>query len=353
MAFSTKDYRQIKADILRDISNQRADAYVGDDSDFALRANATGASIEGLYEHQKWVARQIFPDTADADILETKHANPRGIFLKIASNATGSIRFSGAAGSPIPIGAEAVSIGGLSFLTTASGVIGAGGSIDIAAKAALAGLSGNLTAGTALTLTAAPNGVQSQAIIVSMAGGTDVETPASLLARVLFDMRMPPAGGAQHDYYKWALEVAGVTDAYVFVQRRVINGVDVVIETTGGLPSAQLISDVTAYINSKRPPCVDLLVMAPTLVSVNVTGTLVLSGVTLSDALIGISSVLQAYFTSLQVGDVVRRTRLESLITSVKGVLDVTLTSPLANVVPLADATHSERAVLGTVGLTL
>ena len=353
MAFATKDYRQIKADILRDISNQRADAYVGDDSDFALRANATGASIEGLYEHQKWIYKQIFPDTADADILETKHANPRGIFLKSASRSTGTIRFTGIVGASVPIGTEIRNVIGLSFVTTVAGVIGSGGSVDIAAQAMLTGLSGNQNPGDALTLTSAPNGIQSQVLIVSMTGGTDVETPESLLARVLFDMRMPPAGGAQHDYYKWAMEVSGVTDAYVFVQRRVINGVDVVIETSGGLPSAQLISDVTAYINSVRPPAVDLLVIAPTLVSVNITGTLVLSGVTLSDALIGIESVLQAYFASLQVGDVVRRVKLESLITSVKGVLDVTLTSPLSNVVPLADATHSERAALGTIGLTL
>ena len=353
MAFATKDYRQIKADILRDIANQRPDAYVGDDSDFALRANATGSSIEGLYEHQKWIYRQIFPDTADADVLETKHANPRGITIKAASKATGTIRFTGAVGSPVSIGTEAKNVAGVSFLTTAAGVIGSGGTVDIAASAALAGITGNQAAGVALTLTAAPNGVQSQATIVNMTGGADIETPESLLARVLFDMRMPPSGGAQHDYYKWAMDVAGVTDAYVFVQRRVINGVDVVIETNGGLPGAQLISDVTAYINSRMPPCVDLLVLAPTLVSVNVTGTLVLSGVTLTDALAGINAVLQAYFASLQVGEVVRRVKIESLITSVKGVLDVTLTSPLANVVPLADSTHSERAVLGTVGLTL
>lgn len=355
MAFVTKDYRQIRADILRDIANNKnaVNAYVGDDSDYAIRANATASSIEGLYEHQQWIARQIFPDTADIDVLETRHAAPRGINRKGAAFATGTIRISGSVGSTVPIGTEAKSNSGLSYLTTAAGVIGIGGSADIAAKAALPGMAGNQSAGSALTLTAAPRGTQSQAAIVGMTGGTDIETPDSLLARVLFDIRLPPSGGAKHDYYKWALEVPGVTDAYVFVQRRVINGIDVVIETNGGLPSAQLIIDVTAHINANCPPCVDLLVMAPTLLPVNIAGQLVLSGTTLPDALVGINSMLQAYFATLQVGDVVRRVKLESLITSVKGVLDVTLTSPLANVVPRADNTHSELAILGTVALTL
>lgn len=353
MPFPTKDYRQIRADILRDIANQRPDAYVGDDSDFAVRANASASGIEGLYQHQQWIARQIFAGTADADILETQHANPRGIFYKAASVSTGMVRFTGAVGSAVPIGTETRNNSGLAFVTTVAGVIGAGGTADIAAKAVLAGISGNQAANTALTLSAAPNGVQSQASIVTMTGGTDIETDATLLARVLYDKRLPPMGGAKHDYYKWAMEVPGVTDAYVFTQRRVINGVDVVIETEGGLPGAQLIADVLAHIDAQRPPCVDLLVMVPTQVAVNIAGVLTLSGITLAEAIVRVNSVLQAYFATLHVGDVVRKVKIESLITGIKGVVDVALSSPSANVVPLADATHSEIAILGTVALTL
>lgn len=350
--FPSKDYRQIRADILRDIANQQPDAYVGDDSDFAVRANATASSIEGLYQHQQWIARQIFPDTADSDNLELKHANPRGIFRKVASFATGSVHFTGTAGSAVPIGTEVKNNSGIAFVTTAAGVIGGGGTADIAAKAVLAGISGNQSASAALTLSAAPEGVQSQASIVSMTGGTDIEGDAALLARVLFDMQLPPMGGAKHDYYKWAMAVPGVTDAYIFVQRRVINGVDVVIETAGGLPGAQLIADVLAYIEAERPPCSDVLVMAPTLVTVNIAAALTLSGITLAEATARINSVLADYFSALHVGDPVPRAKLTSLMMGIKGVTDVNLTAPAANVVPLADATHSEIAVLGTVTLT-
>jgi len=352
MPYTTPDYRQIRADILRDIANQLPSAATGADSDFAVRANATASSIEGLYEHQKWIVRQVFPDTADSDYLE-RHASLRNIPRKAASAATGTVHFSGTVGSAVPIGTEAKTNDGIAFVTTAAGVIGAGGTVDIAAQAVLAGLAGNQSASAVLTLSAAPGGVQSQATIVTMTGGTDIETDAALLARVLYDIRLPPAGGAKHDYYAWAMEVPGVTDAYVFTQRRAINGVDVVIETSGGLPSAQLIADVTAYIDTQRPPCVDLLVMAPTLVVVDIAAALTLSGTTLADATTRINSVLTAYFATLHVGDAVTRARLITLMMGVKGVVDVSLTTPAANVVLLADTTHSEIAVIGTVGLTV
>lgn len=351
MPFTTPDYRQIRADILRDIANQLPAAATGDDSDFAVRANATASAVEGLYEHQQWLVRQIFPDTADADTLE-RHASLRAITRKVAAFSTGVVQFSGTVGSAVPIATEAKTNDGVAFVTTAVGVIGAGGTADIAAQAVLAGVSGNQAAAAPLALTAAPAGVQSAATIVSMTGGADIETDAGLLARLLFSLRQPPMGGAAHDYFTWAMEVPGVTDAYVLTQRRVINGVDVVIEAVGGPPSAQLIADVTAYINNVRPVCVDLLVMAPQLVAVNITAALTLSGTTLAAATTRINTTLAAYFSSLRVGDDVTRARLITLMMEVTGVVDVNLTAPAANVVILADATNSQLATLGTVTLT-
>jgi len=349
--FTTPDYRQIRTNILRDIANQRPDACVGDDSDFAMRANATASAVEGLYQHQQWVVRQLFPDTADSDYLE-RHASLRNIARKSAAVATGTIRFSGVASSAIAIGTEAKTTSGVAYLTSAAGVIGVGGTVDIAAQASVAGLIGNQAADTALTLSAAPAGVQSAASIVTMTGGADAESDSDLLARVLYDMRLPPMGGAKHDYYAWAMAVPGVTDAYVFAQRRALNAVDVVIEAAGGLPSAQLLADVTTYIDAQRPPCVDLLVMSPSLIAVNVVAVLTLSGITLVDATTRINSLLQSYFATLHVGNPVHAARLVSLMMSIGGVADVALTTPAANVVILADATHSELAVLGTVTLT-
>lgn len=351
MPYSTPDYRQIRADILRDIANQQPGASTGADSDFAVRANATGSAIEGLYQHQQWIVRQIFPDTADSDYLE-RHASRYGIYRKAASAATGIVRFTGTAGSAVLIGTEGKLNNGLAFVTTAAALIGAGGTVDIPAKAVMAGQAANQLAGTTLTLSAAPASVQSQASIVSMTGGADVEGDVDLLVRLLIRIRLPPAGGAVHDYAAWALEVPGVTDAYIYPQRRAANSVDVVIEAAGGLPSAQLIADVMAHIDGLRPCSADVLVIAPQLLVVNIAAALTLSGTTLALATARINSVLQAYFAALHVGDVVRRVKIESLIMGISGVVDVNLTSPAANVVPLIDAVHSQIAAPGTVILT-
>lgn len=351
MPYTTPDYRQIRADILRDITNQLPTAATGADSDFAIRANAAASAVEGLYQHQQWIARQIFPDTADSDYLE-RHASLRNITRKSASAATGSVHFSGTVGIAVPIGTELKTNSGISIVTTTAGVIGAGGTVDIAAKAALAGLAGNQAAASVLTLSAAPSGVQSQAAIVTMTGGTDIESNAELLVRLLVDIRLPPAGGATHDYAAWALEVPGVTDAYIFTQRRTANSVDVVIETLGGVPSVQLIADVLAHIETMRPCCVDVLVMAPSLVVTNIAAALTLSGTTLAIATVRINTLLTAYFNSLHVGQTVTRAKLITLMMDVSGVVDVNLTLPAANVVLLADATHSQLASLGTVALT-
>ncbi|WP_230478800.1 baseplate J/gp47 family protein [Kingella kingae] len=75
---------------------------------------------------------------------------------------------------------------------------------------------------------AAPAGVQSDCVITAQ-GGTDAESDASLLARLLERLRRPPAGGNQYDYKNWALSVDGVSSAYVYPLRRGLGTVDIAI----------------------------------------------------------------------------------------------------------------------------
>ena len=49
-----------------------------------------------------------------------------------------------------------------------------------------------------------------------LAAGSDAETDESLRARVLRRIQKPPQGGAGYDYVAWALEVPGVTRAWVY-----------------------------------------------------------------------------------------------------------------------------------------
>lgn len=351
MPFSTPDYQAIRDAILRDIANQLPDAATGSDSDYAIRANAVAAAIEGIYQHQQWVARQILPDTADADYLE-RWASLYKLTRKAANLASGTITFSGTVGANVPIGTEARSAEQIAYLTTAADVIGAGGTVDIAAQAVVAGQSGNADAATALTLTSAPSGVDSAATIVAMTGGAEVESDADLLARLLARIQAPPHGGAKHDYEAWAREIAGVDRAYVFPLRRGLGTVDVVPMPASGLPSAQLLSDVQDYIDDVRPVTADFLALAPAEVQVDVTATLTLSGVTLADVTTEINTALSAYFATLGPGDTAVLTRIATLIGSVDGVADFVLAAPAANVTTTVDDTTVELATLGTVTLS-
>ncbi|MEW9901047.1 baseplate J/gp47 family protein [Chitinivorax sp. PXF-14] len=353
MALTVPDYSIIRDAILRDIASQLPGANVALDGDYAVRANATAAAVEGLYQHQQWLARQILPDTADSDYLE-RHASLRGLTRKPAVAASGSIVFSGTAGSSVPLGTEAKTVAGVAYLTTVSGTIGAAGTVSLAASASIAGAAGNQPAATALTLTAAPVGVLSAASIASMSGGGDIEADAALLARLLFMLRNPPCGGAAHDYYSWAMSVAGVGAAYVYPNRRGLGTVDVIVQATaGGMPGAPLLASVQTYLDSVRPVQGDCLVLAPTAVPVAITATLTLQpGAVSGTVQAAVTTALAAYFNGLKPGDTVYLSRIRALISDTAGVLDFSLTAPGANVTTLVDATHSQLATLGAVTLS-
>jgi uncharacterized phage protein gp47/JayE len=267
--------------------------------------------------------------------------------LKAAAAATGTINFSGTVGMAIPLGTEAKSAGGLAFLTTAAAVIGVGGTATVAAQASEPGVASNLAAGTALTLSSPPDGIQSAATVAAMSGGSDIETAAELLARLLFVLRNPPCGGATHDYFTWAIEIPGVAKAWPIVQRRNTRSVDVAIWAEGGAPSQALIDQVYAHIDAKRPPCGSLMVFAPQSVPVAFSGALVLSGTTKAIASAAIDTALAAYFESLGVGDTAILNTARRQIALISGVVDFTLDAPLANTVALVDSGHVQRCTYG------
>lgn len=350
--FPTPDYSTLRASLLRDIANQLPDAATDSDSDFAIRANAVAAALEGLYQHQQWIIRQILPDTADADYLE-RWASLFNINRKAAVSASGTITFTAATNGAIAIGTEAKTPDGVAFVTTAGGLITAGASLTLAARAVVPGITGNIVANTALTLTAAPAGVNSGCVVATaMTGGMDVEQDGALLSRLLARLRNPPHGGNASDYLAWALAVPGVTEAYIYPMRRGLGTVDVVIEgANGGLPSAQLITDTQTAINAVKPVTASCLVLAPVLVPVAITATLTLSGTTLATATTAINAALATYFAQLKPGDSVIKTRIAALIADTTGVVDFNLTAPAANVATLVNANAVQLASLGVVTL--
>lgn len=353
MPYATPDYEAVRDAILRDVANQQPDAATGADSDLFIRAAGVAASIEGLYQHQAWLARQILPDLADTEWLE-RHASLRGLARKPAAYATGTLTFAGTPGASIPLGTQARTVAGVLYATTLADVLDGAGAATIAAQAVEAGAAGNFLTGASLTLVSAPSGVSSIATGSAMTGGADIETDAELRTRLLDLIRNPPHGGAAHDYVRWANEMTGVDAAWCYPLRRGIGTVDVVIlPEGGGVPSGGLIAETATYIAGLRPVTADVLVMGPTAVPVAVTATLTLTGaVSLTDIQAFAAVDLAAYFAGLAPGATAFRSQILAILATQTGVADVSLSAPAANVATLVDATHVELSTLGTVTLT-
>lgn len=353
MAYTTPNHAQIRDSILTSMLGLNSQIAVDADSDFYLRASGEASAVEGLYQHQAWIAKQIFPDTSDIEMLE-RHCAQRLIKRKAAIAATGTIRITGTAGADVPIYTQANDSNGLSYQTTVAATVGVGGSVDIAAVALLPGSLSNQSNNTAVTLTDAPIGVDSSAVLLTMGSGADVESPVALLARYLDIIRYPAAGGNKFDWRRWAKAVDGVVDAFVYDLRRGNGTVDVAIISTTGLPSAQLLADVAAYVDSVRPVGLrGWSIISPTAIAINVAANVTLTGSrSMAQVLADFTAALAIYINTKPPGTPILKSRIETILSNIEGVKDRVLTSPAANVAPVVDVTHLEWAQLGTVNLT-
>lgn len=353
MPYPIPTLEQVRAAILTDWRNADNLVTVTVDSDNYIRASGIASAITGLYQFGTWGINQFFPDTADAENL-ARFASVHGITRRPAVGAIGAIRFSGTIGATVPLATIVQSADGRQFQTTAVATIDGAGTVSAAAAAVNVGPIGNLADNTPGVLQAAPVGIDAAALLLQMGGGVDQEALAALLARVLDHLRQPPAGGNKYDYPRWAMDVPGVTAAFLYPTRRGIGSADVAILSNGLPPSDALRLAVAAYIDERKPVEADCMVLAPQLVPVDITATLVLeSDADLGTVLDKANSGLTAYFTSLKPGDLARRSRIQTILGDIDGVIDYTLTAPAGNVVTLVDHTHVQMPSLGAVAIGL
>ncbi|ACO74972.1 Probable phage FluMu protein gp47 [Laribacter hongkongensis HLHK9] len=276
--------------------------------------------------------RQIFPDTADREYLEL-HALLRGLRRKPATAAQGVMRLQGAAGSFVPAGLVA-RLGERTWRTPGGGQVN--------------------EAGALVELASPPSGVSGQATLVSMVGGVNEEADSELLARLLELIRRPPAGGNRYDYRRWAMEVPGVSNAFVYPLRRGLGTVDVVIMSADGLPSQETIQATQAHIDDLRPVTAkSSLVLAATEKPAAVTVRVLLDGLTLDAARAQIHAALTGYFALLAPGEVAVKSQLEALVSNIAGIVDRQMTAPAGNVVPAVNDSAVEWVRLGVVTVEL
>jgi uncharacterized phage protein gp47/JayE len=239
-----------------------------------IARSLAGASHE-LHGHLDYIARQVIIDTADGELLE-RWANVWGVRRKPAEFAVGSVTFTGTPGSDIPVGTILQRQDGARFDTTAAGRIPSGGSVTVAVRAEEAGSAGNTAAAITLTMQQPISGVQVSAATAAggISAGSDAEADEPLRERLLSRIQEPPQGGAAADYVNWALEVPGVTRAWVYPQEMGLGTVTVRFvrdDDEDIIPDETEVQAVQDYIDARRPVTADLYVVAPTPVPLDMT----------------------------------------------------------------------------------
>lgn len=161
-----------------------------------------------------WQARMAVPVTARGEFIDS-WAALRGVYRKAAAYASGTITVSGGTpGVVIPALTELQSSVGTVYAVGDGATIDINGNASLTAGASVRGSVGNLDSGALLRFSTNIYGVPDTATVVTMTGGTDLESDDALLTRMLQVWAAPPQGGDLTDYQRWALEVPQVTRAW-------------------------------------------------------------------------------------------------------------------------------------------
>lgn len=310
-------------------------------------ARMHAGAMHGLYGYLDWLAAQLMVDTAELEHLE-RWASIWGVARKAAAKASGSATLSGTDGVTVPAGTVLARADGIEYTTDSDATIAAG-TVNATVTAQEGGAAGNAAAGTQLNLVSAIAGIQSAAVVATggLTGGTDTEADEDLRTRVLRRIQRPPHGGADFDYVTWALEVAGVTRAWVYPGELGLGTVTVrfMMDDTyaDGIPQAADVQAVQDHIDAVRPVTADLSVVAPVAVPLDMTIQLSPNTVAVQQAVE--QEILDLLQREAEPGATILLSRLNEAVSIASGEQDHVI------VTPATDVTHtaSQIAVPGLI----
>ena len=303
----------------------------------AVRLYALAAQVYGLYAELDWTRKQCFPQTATGEALD-KHGFLRGLTRQAATKAEGKLRFSVqvAAGEdlPIPKGTMGLTAGQVAFETVEEAVLSAGSlSVDVMAQAVEAGPSGNTAVGLIRTMSVAPAGIAACTNPATFTGGREEEEDEAFRARILATYRQLPNGTNAAAYAQQTLAVEGVCAVNVLPKKRGLGTVDVVITSAGGVPGTALVEQVQGVLEEQREIAVDVKVMAPETVTVD----LILSvkpkeGLLPGPVIDRVKAALRAWFDGSLLGQDVLLAQIGQKIFAVDGVANYQIQGPVNDV---------------------
>ncbi len=255
MAFESPGLSILRQRIASDIerhSHQKASSR--GDIYFPLSQALAGAA-HSLHGHLAYNEAQIFDKSCDDQNL-LRRAAEIGIFQIPAVRAQGSATVKGNLGAVITAG-ELLQDDQQNIYSVKTDITLTSGTAIIELLAQSIGIDGNLTANTQLGFLNTILELESNAAVIEMSGGADVETIKRVRSRLDERRKHPPMGGNRYDYESWA------TQAHVDITRAwcVPNGLGigtvlvrfVTDNLASAIPTQAHVDAVQSYIDTVRP----------------------------------------------------------------------------------------------------
>lgn len=324
------------------IQRNRSEIEIGlDGTDARLRrsvedtfARVIGGTSHSIHGHQKYIARQIIPDTADDDFTR-RWAAIFGLTQTAAVQSAGSYTFDGVDTTVIPAGTVLLREDGTEYTTDALATI-SGTTVTTDITAVDGGLDGNAAVGVKLNLATPITDITSEGTVAGdgLINGSDIEDiQLRLKPRMLLRIANAPKGGGPTDYEQVALAISGVTRAFEFGAHTGLGTVGLYFvqdDLADPIPLAAKVAEVQAALDAFAPITVVVTAIAPTASDLDPSITIVPDNATTQAA---VTAELEAMLLrEAEPGGTTKLSQIQTAIGIATGITDFTITSPAADV---------------------
>ncbi len=236
----------------------------------AAMSRAIAGASHVLHGHIVFVSRQIFPDQAEAELLD-RWGSIYGITRNPATFGQFEIDINFTSSATVTAGTIFKRTDGLTYELDAD-VSETVGPFPILKKGTVTaktfGADANLNVNDKITLETPIVGVDSEATVsLILKEGEDVETDENLRQRIVDRIQEPPSGGRAEDYIQFAKTVTGVTRVWVLpghLGQGTVGLWFVEDDNVGSIiPSAAKVQEVQDAVTLLKPVTAELFTFAP------------------------------------------------------------------------------------------
>lgn len=295
--------------------------------------------------------KRIFPQFCEGEPEYVDyHGQVNGMNRKAAAYAEAELSVTGTAEAVIPAGtvfttASVNDAASVSFVSVEAVTLDENGCGRVTVRAEAPGTGGNVGANTIILQESPIDGISAVTNPEAAKGGTDEESDASFIARIMEYEKMQGLSfvGNTSDYKRWAQEVDGTGTAVVVPPSEDDDSglVTIVLTDSQGNPAAEsLCKKVYDYIVSPDEPerrkapinGAVLSVVPPAILPVHISATVnLMEGVSLEAVKSAFAEKIRRYLAEVPLEKEIRYTRIGALLSETQGVKDYDYESLLVN----------------------